>query len=430
MAKVSDKLTPITIKAKAKPGATPFKLTDGKGLYLLVNPNGACYWRMAYRFAGLQKLLALGVHPELSLAGARDAAQKARDSLKNGIDPNATRKELKEAKVAKVAEAIAEAVAETIEATRNARTFQVVAEEWLAKQASKRSDSTMQKARWMLTAFAFPSIGAHPIDAIKASDLLACLRTLEARGVLETASRLQQRMNAICRYAVACDYMTHNPAVNLKDTLDTRDAIPRAAITKPEKIGELLRAIEGFDGYMATGYALRLSALTFVRPGEIRGALWSEFDFTANVWRIDAKRMKMKAGHDVPLSRQALELLNELKPLSGSGRLLFPGVRANDRPISENTLNAALRTLGFSGDVMTAHGFRAMASTRLNEMLQFKPDAIERALAHKEPNKVRASYDRSEHWAERVKMMQVWADYLDTLRTGGNVIAGKFGRVA
>ena len=423
MAKVTQKLTPVTINAKAKPGAKNFKLADGQGLYLLIKPNGACYWRMAYRFGGLQKLLALGVHPGLSLAEARVAAQKARDSLKSGIDPNATRKELKKAKAAVV-------IAEIIEATRNKRTFQVVAEEWLAKQASKRSDSTMQKARWMLTAFAYPSIGARPIESIKTADLLACLRALEARGVLETASRLQQRMNAICRYAVACDYITHNPAANLKDSLETPVSTKRAAIIDPAKIGELLRAIEGFDGYLVTGYALRLSALTFVRPGEIRGALWSEFDFTANVWRIEAKRMKMKAGHDVPLSRQALELLNELKPLSSSGRLLFPGVRANDRPISENTLNAALRTLGFSGDVMTAHGFRAMASTRLNEMLQFKPDAIERALAHKEPNKTRAAYDRSEHWAERVKMMQVWADYLDTLRTGGNVIAGKFGRVA
>ena len=402
--------------AKAKATGKPSKTFDGGGLFLFATPQGGKLWRLKYRFGGKEKLLSLGVYPDVPLKAARVKRNKAREQLAAGIDPGAQRKEAKAA-----------VVRETVQ---SARTFQFVAEEWLAKQASKRSDSTMQKARWMLTAFAYPSIGAHPIDEIKTSDLLACLRTLEARGVLETASRLQQRMNAICSYAVACDYMTRNPAADLKGTLETPITTPRAAIIDPVKIGELLRAIEGFDGYLVTGYALRLSALTFVRPGEIRGAQWSEFDFTENVWRIDAKRMKMKAGHDVPLSRQALELLSELKPLSGSGRLLFPGVRSIERPISENTLNAALRTLGFSGDVMTAHGFRAMASTRLNEMMQFKPDAIERALAHKEPNKVRAAYDRSEHWAERVKMMQVWADYLDTLRTGGNVIAGKFGRAA
>lgn len=411
MAKVSEKLTPVTIKAKAKPRATAFKLTDGKGIYLLVNPNGACYWRMAYRFAGLQKLLALGVYPELSLADARRAAETARASLANGIDPNAIRKQAK--------------AAEARETVTAARTFEVVAEEWLAKQASKRSDSTMQKARWMLTAFAYPSIGARPLESIETSDLLACLRSLEARGVLETASRLQQRMNAIFRYAVACDYLRRNPAADLKGALETPVTKGRAAIVEPIKIGALMRSIEGFDGYLVTGFALRLSALTFVRPGELRGALWSEIDFAESVWRIEAQRMKMKAAHNVPLSRQALALLNDLKRLSGDGRLLFPGVRSNDRPISENTLNAALRTMGINGDEMTAHGFRAMASTRLNEMRQFSPDAIERALAHKEPNKVRAAYDRSEHWAERVQMMQVWADYLDTLRDGGKADFGR-----
>ena len=416
MAKVTHKLTPATIKAKAKPGAKPFKLADGQGLYLLVKPNGACYWRMAYRFAGLQKLFSCGVHPELTLADARRAAEIARASLANGIDPNATRKQAK--------------AAEIRETVQSARTFQLVAEEWLAKQASKRSDTTMQKARWMLGTFVYPSIGARPLDAVETSDLLACLRTLEARGKLETARRLHQRMNAIFRYAVACDYVRRNPAADLRGALEPPVTTHRAAITEPAKIGALMRAIEDFDGYLVTGFALRLSALTFKRPGEIRGAQWSEFDFTENVWRIDAKRMKMKEAHDVPLSRQALELLNELKPLSGSGRLLFPGVRSVERPISENTLNAALRTMGFSGKEHTAHGFRAMATTRLNEMGQLNREAIFRALSHKEPNKTRAAYDRSEHWAERVKIMQVWADYLDTLRTGGNVIAGKFGRVA
>ncbi len=304
------------------------------------------------------------------------------------------------------------------ETAKNARTFEVVAEEWLAKQASKRSDSTMQKTRWMLTEFAYPSIGTRPFETIETHDLLACLRTLEARGKLETASRLQQRMNAIFRYGVACDYIKRNPAADLKGAIETSVTKSRSAIVEPNKIGALLCAIDGFDGYLVTGHALRFAALTFVRPGELRGAQWSEIDFDAGAWRVDAKRMKMKASHDVPLSRQALAILSELKPLSGSGRLVFPGVRVNDRPLSENTLNAALRTLGFGGDEMTTHDFRAMASTQLNEMHLFKPDAIERALAHKEPNKVRAADDRSEHWLERVKMMQVWADYSGAIKIG------------
>ena len=414
-----DTTTDVELKnaiVEAKATGKPTKTFDGGGLFLLATPQGGKLWRLKYRFGGKEKLLSLGVYPDVPLKAARVKRNKAREQLAAGIDPGALRKEAKAA-----------VVRETVQ---NARTFEVVAEEWLAKQASKRSDTTMQKARWMLTAFVYPSIGARPLDAVETSDLLACLRTLEARGKLETARRLHQRMNAIFRYAVACDYVRRNPAADLRGALEPPVTTHRAAITEPAKIGALLRAIDDFDGYLVTGFALRLSALTFKRPGEIRGAQWSEFDFTENVWRIDAKRMKMKAAHDVPLSRQALELLNELKPLSGSGRLLFPGVRSIERPISENTLNAALRTMGISGKEHTAHGFRAMATTRLNEMGQLNREAIFRALSHKEPNKTRAAYDRSEHWPERVKIMQVWADYLDTLRTGGNVIAGKFGRVA
>ena len=229
-------------------------------------------------------------------------------------------------------------------------------------------------------------------------------------------------MNAIFRFAIACGYVARNPAADFKGAIESAVTVNRAAITEPGKIGQLLRAIDGFDGYLITQFALRLAALLFVRPGELRGAEWSEFDLAAGVWRIDAARMKMKHAHDVPLSKQALDILRELHALTGAHRLLFPGVRTHERPISENTLNGALRRLGFTSNEMTAHGFRAMASTRLNEMKQFHRDAIERQLAHKEPNKTRGAYDRSQHWEERVRMMQVWADYLDTLRAGGNVV--------
>ena len=420
MAKVTQKLTPVTIKAKAKPGAKPFKLADGQGLYLLIKPNGACYWRMAYRFGSLQKLLALGVYPELSLADARRAAETARASLASGIDPSAIRKEAKAAVIA----------AEVIEVTRTERTFQAVAVDWLSKQEAKLTNATMKKTRWMLDSFAYPAIGARAVESLEAPDMLAILRTLEARGVLVTAHRLSQYFSMIFRYAIACGYITRNPAADLRGALTAAITTNRAAITEPAKIGALLRAIDGFEGHFVTQIALRLAPLVFVRPGELRNAQWSEFDLDAALWRIDAKRMKMRAPHDVPLSRQALAILAELKPVTGSGALLFPGVRVYERAISENTLNAALRRLGFTATEMTAHGFRAMASTRLNEMHLFAPDVIERQLAHREANKVRAAYDRSQHWAERIKMMQVWADYLDTLRTGGNVIAGKFGRAA
>lgn len=306
----------------------------------------------------------------------------------------------------------------------NANTFQAVADEWMAQQKPKMAKATYDKAMWMLADLVYPWLGKRPISEIDAPELLAVLRRIEERGANETALRTKQRCGQIFRYAIATGRAKHDPSGDLRGALAPPVTKSRAAITDPQKVGELLRAIDGYSGSFSVICALRLAPMLFVRPGELRHAEWAEFDLDQGLWRIPAEKMKMRDEHLVPLPDQALAILRDLLPLTGPDGYLFPGERSASRPMSENTVNAALRRLGYDKDTMTGHGFRAMASTRLNE-LGWSPDVIERQLAHAERNKVRAAYNRAQYLPERQKMMQAWADYLDGLKAGGTVVAFK-----
>ena len=387
-----------------KPCQRPIKLSDSGGLYLLIAPHGSKLWRLAYRFGGKQKTLAIGAYPTFTLKAARDKREEAKRLLANGVDPSTERR-----------------LAKQITSTEN--TFKAVAEEVLAKlEKEGRADVTLTKKRWLLD-FAYPAFGHRPIGEITAPEVLSVLRRVEARGRYETARRLRSTCGTIFRYAIATGRAERDPSADLRGALTSPKVNHRAAIVDPVGIGALLRAIDGYDGLPMTKAALRLAPLVFVRPGELRHAEWLEFDLAAAEWRIPSAKMKMRRPHRVPLSRQALDVLRDLQPISGGGRFLFPSVRSTVRPMSENTLNAALRRLGYGTDEMTTHGFRAMASTRLNEMSGWNPDAIERQLAHQEQDDVRRAYiHAAEYWPERVKMMQAWADYLDKLRERGKVV--------
>jgi integrase len=360
-------------------------------------------WRLAYRFGGKQKLLSFGVYPIVSLADARARRDAAKKNLEEGLDPSTQRKVEKQAR---------------------AVTFRLVADELVAKmEREERAPATLDKTRWLLD-FAFAAIGERPVAKITALELLDVLRKIEARGTYETARRLRSTCGMVFRYAIATGRAERDPSVDLRGALTAPQVKHRATIVEPEAIGALLRAIDGFNGQPTTRTALRLAALIFVRPGELRHAEWKEFDLDKAEWVIPAEKMKMRRPHRVPLSRQAIAFLKELHPMTGELRWLFPSVRSVMRPISENTLNAALRRLGYGPDAMTTHGFRAMAATRLNEMGGWNADAIERQLAHQEGNAVRAAYIHgAEYWSERVSMMQAWADYLDELREAGKVIS-------
>jgi integrase len=382
----------------AKPREKPYKLFDQGGLFLLVHPNGGRYWRLKYRMHGREKLLALGKFPDVSLAKARTRRDDARKLIADKTDP---------------------AVVKQTERTAEAETFKAIALEWLAKQ--KLAAATVEKAKWTFEQLLFPEVGDHPIRQITAPQLLAALRKLEARGKIETAHRTTQRASQIFRYAIATGRAERDPAADLRGALTPLEVEHRAAITEPKRVGELLRAIDDYVGQPSTHYALRLAPFVFLRPGELRAAEWSEINLDAAEWRIPAERMKMRDSHYVPLSRQAIAILREIRPLTGSGPLVFPSLRTNTRPISEGTLNAALRRVGFSKEEMTGHGFRTIASTLLNEQ-GWHPDLIELQLAHAERNKVRAAYNRAQRLDERRKMMQAYADYLDGLKTGGNIV--------
>jgi integrase len=340
------------------------------------------------------------VYPAVSLKDARVRRDEAKKLLARGVDPSARRQT---AKIARL------------------DTFKSVADEWMALQAKKQATATAIKTRWMLEHFLIPAIGSLPIGEIAAPELLAMLRKIEARGTHETAHRVKQLAGRVIRFAVATGRAARDPTYDLRGALAPVVTRNHAAITEPARIGELLRAIGDYQGYPVTASALKLAPLVFVRPGELRGAEWTEFDLDAGEWRIPASRMKMREAHVVPLSKQAIEILRELKALTGAGRYLFPSLRTRDRPMSNNTINAALRRLGYSKDEMTGHGFRALASTCLNEQ-GWAPDVIELQLAHAERNKVRAAYNRASRLAERRKMMQAWADYLERLRTGADVV--------
>ncbi len=374
------------------------KVFDGGGLYVHVFTNGKKYWRMSYRFDGKPKTLSFGEYPLVGLKMAREKRDEAKELLLRGIDPAAKNREEKEAKE---------------EAAYN--TFENVARRWHDEHAPGWTPKNAQVILRRLERDIFPHVGAKPIKEVKASELLTTVRLIANRGALDYAHRALQYCGQIFRYAIANDLAEHNVVADLQGALPTARVKHHATITDPKKIGPLLRAIDAYDGYFPVACALKLAPLTFVRPGELRGAAWEEFDLDKLEWRIPAERMKMEEQHIVPLSHQAVTILKELHKYTGQGRLLFPGIRTPERPISDMTVNAALRRIGYAKEEITGHGFRSMASTLLNE-LGWNGDAIERQLAHGERNQVRASYNFAEFLPERRKMMQAWADYLDELK--------------
>jgi len=396
-----------TALRKARPTDKTQRLFDGGGLYLEVSPTGGKWWRLKYRFGGKEKRLSFGTYPDTSLADARSQRDEARKLLHAGIDPSAQRKAAKAAGAAKAA-----------------NSFAVIAAEWLAKQATHMSPATLKKARWTLDDLVNPWIGNRPISEIDAPEMLKLLQRIEERGAHETAHRTKQRCGQIFRYAIATGRAKHDPTTDLRGALTPVKVKHRAAITDPAKMGELLRAIDGYTGSFVVRSALKLAPLLFVRPGELRQAEWSEFDLDAAEWRIPGSKMKMREEHIVPLPSQAIAVLRELQPLTGRSQFVFPGERSSKRPMSDAAINAALRRMGFDKDTMTGHGFRAMASTRLNEM-GWSPDVIERQLAHAERNKVRAAYNRAQYLTERKRMMKAWSDYLDALRANDKVAVFK-----
>ncbi|OMJ32559.1 integrase [Sphingomonas sp. Sph1(2015)] len=400
-------LTVVQIRA-LKPAERPYKVADSDGLYLLVQPSGALLWRFRYRCCGIERKLSLGSFPDVTLMQARRKRDEAKAELDDGIDPVEEKRQRR---------LKAELAAQT--------TFALVAEEYIQKMEREgRSPATIKKARWFLELL--DGIAKRPIAAITPHELLDVLKRVERRGHHETALRLRSFAGRVFRYGFATLRTERNPADILRGALTVPRVKHHAAIVEPKKVGDLLRAIDGYTGRPETLHALRIAPHVFLRPGELRQAKWSEIDFAEKVWRVPAERMKMKQPHAVPLSRQVLFLLQDLRSLARDSEFLFPALHTTKRCISDNTLNVALRRLGFENDEMTSHGFRAMASTLLNESGLWHPDAIERALAHGEKDKVRAAYHRGAHWAERVRMAQWWSDYLDQLRIGGAVIKGKF----
>ena len=396
-------LTDVKVKS-AKPRDKAYKLTDEKGLYLYIKPNGSKAWRLKYRILGKEKTLSIGLYPDVLLSDARDARDDARKKLKDKIDPG-------------LAKQLRKRIA--IEASENS--FELIAREWHTKFSSKWSPSHGERILRRLEKDIFPWLGKRPISDIAASELLAVLRRMESRGAIETAHRAHQNCGQVFRYAVATGRAERDPSNDLKGAIPPAKKKHHASITNTNAIGELLRAINGYQGTFVTKCALRLAPLFFVRPGELRHAEWSELNLAKAEWRIPAEKMKMRVTHIVPLSTQAIAILRELRALTGDGKYLFPSVRSAQRPMSENTVLGALRRLGYTGDEMTGHGFRSMASTLLNEQ-GWNPDAIERQLAHGERNTVRAAYNYAEYLPERKKMMQHWADYLDQLTANVKII--------
>lgn len=400
-------LTELAIR-NAKPLEKPYKLADGGGMYLEVMPNGSKYFRLKFRFAGKEKRLALGVYPKLSLAGARSERDKAKDSLKDGIDPSHQRK-----------------VDKITKAQSAANTFEGVANEWLEKFGVKKAASTIEKTRFILRRDVFPWLGPLPIAEIKPAALLVVLQRIEGRGALETAHRAKQFAGQIFRYAVGTKRAERDISQDLRGALPSPDVTHRAAITDPVKFGGLLRAIDAFDGTLVVRCALMLAPLIFVRPGELRQTEWTWVNIEAETICYPASIMKMREDHIVPLSQQALEILREIQLLTGHGKYVFPSNRTSERPMSEAAINAALRRIGYDKTEMTGHGFRAAARTIMDEVLGFRVDHIEHQLAHavKDPNGT--AYNRTKHLPERKKMMQTWADYLDDLKAGAVVLPFK-----
>jgi integrase len=394
-------LTDTAIR-NAKPKDKQYKLSDEKGLYLLVKKAGK-YFRLDYRFAGKRKTLAFGVYPELTLAEARKKRDEARGLLNKGVDPSQHKKEKK---------AILSELA--------VNNFEIIAREWFEKKSPAWAEKHASNVIQRLELNVFPFIGNRPIKLITAPEILEVLRKIENRGAIETAHRVKQICGQVFRYGIATGRAERDPSADLKGALTPVKSKSMAAITDPKKIGGLLRAIDGYDGQIVTICALRLAPLVFVRPGELRHAEWSEIDLDNAKWKIPAHKMKMQSPHIVPLSKQAIVILKEIEPITGDGRYVFPSLRSTANTMSNNTVNAALRRMGYSKEEMTSHGFRAMASTILHEQ-GWPSDVIERQLAHSEKNKVKAAYNHAEYLPERQKMMQAWADFLEGLKRGNIV---------
>jgi integrase len=391
------------VKSTGKPAGD--KHTDGGGMYLLVNAGGK-YWRMNYRFAGKRKTLALGVYSAVSLLKARQKRDKAREQLADGIDPSTAKQEDKQAK-----------------ADAAANTFEAVARDWLIKTKAKRAAITHLKVATWLEKDAFPFIGHMPISTIGPRDVLdKVVRKVEARGAIDTAHRLKQLCGQVFRYAVVTGLAERDVTADLREALVTKTQKHHAAITEPKQVGDLLRSIFAYTGHPTTLAALKLTPLVFVRPGELRTMEWTELDLDAAEWRIPGGKMKMKTEHLVPLCTQAMELLRSVQPLTGHGRYVFPSLRTGERPMSENTINGAVRAMGYSKEVHTAHGFRATARTIMDEVLGERVDLIEHQLAHAVKDANGRAYNRTAHLPARRVMMQTWADYLDKLRKGTDVV--------
>ena len=399
------RITPLTDPKvrTTRPTEKPQKLFDGRGLFLLVTLTGGRLWRFKYRFGGSEKSLSIGTYPETSLAEARQRRDQASALLANGIDPSETKKAQKAA------------------GNQETETFEIIAREWYAKFSPSWATSHAKTTIRRLELFIFPWVGARPVKTITALELLAALRRIETKGALETAHRVKQVCGQVFRYAIATGRAERDPSGDLRGAIPSVSGKHMATITDPKEIAGLLRFIDDYRGGIVTRCALQLSPLVFVRPGELRQAEWSEFNLETAEWRIPAEKMKAGAVHIVPLSRQALDILREIYPLTGHGRFVFPIPRTDSRPMSSNAILSALRRMGYAKDEMSGHGFRSMASTLLNEQ-GWNRDAIERQLAHAERNSARAAYNYAEFMPERKKMMQAWADYLEVIKSGAKII--------
>ncbi len=397
-------LDALTVKG-SKPKEKSYRLYDSNGLYLEITPKGGKLWRLKYRYAGKEKRLSLGTFPDISLKQARSLKDEAKKQLANDIDPGELKKELKQSKLA--------------DAKNN---FEAVAREWIYKNRNKWSKNNTTHVISRFERDVFPLIGRYGIASVTAPQLLNLVQRIEKRGALYSAHKVLQNCGQVFRFAIATARTNTDPTTALRGALPPVQPIHHASITDPKAIGALLRAINGYEGTFTTQCALKFAPLVFVRPTELRHAEWQEVDLDKAEWRIPANKMKMKAVHIVPLSKQAIKLLEEIRPVTGNGKYIFPGARSASRPMSENTINAGLRRLGYTKEEMTGHGFRSMASTLLNEQ-GWNWDAIERQLAHAERNSIRAAYNYAEHIPERIRMMQHWADYLDGLAKGADIVS-------
>ena len=407
----------LNLKRDSKPQAKAFTLNDGDGLGLLVKPNGAKWWRFNYTIHNTRKTISFGVYPQVSLSQARVQAVKARELVANGIDPSTQRKQQKQA--IKQQQEVKKLVDAGLPLPDS---FEAVAREWHQKQAAKWTALYAKETLTRLTRNVFPWLMNKPIGEVTAKELLAIFRRIEERGAIETAHKVKQLCGQVFRYAIVTrDAVERDPTADLRGALVPVNEKHHPSITHIQQIGELLRAIDGYQGHFVTRCALQLAPLVFTRPGELRQAEWAEIDFNAKEWRIPADKMKMRAIHIVPLSTQAIAILQEIQPLTGMGRYVFPSIRTHTRPMSNNTILSALRRLGYAKAEMSGHGFRSMASTRLNE-LGWNRDAIERQLAHAERDNVRAAYNYADYLPERRKMMQAWADHLDELKRGAAIL--------